>query len=69
METMEEHRLIKIDEVLSMCGVSKPHIYRMISRGQFPAPVRVGPRAARWRLSEVKKWIDGLPIATEANWN
>ena len=47
METMEEHRLIKIDEVLSICGVSKPHIYRMISRSQFPALVRVGPRAAR----------------------
>ena len=69
MDTVEERRLIRLDEVLRICGVSKAHVYRLVAKGEFPTPVRVGPRAARWKLSDVLEWMDGLPIATEANWN
>ena len=69
MDTMEEQRLVRLDDVLRICGVSKAHIYRLVAKREFPAPVRVGPRAARWRLSEIVEWMNELPTATEENWN
>ena len=69
MDTVDEQRLIRLDDVLRICGVSKAHVYRLVAKDEFPAPVRVGPRAARWKLSEILEWMDGLPTATEENWN
>ena len=53
MDTVEERCLIRLDEVLRICGASKAHVYRLVEKGEFPAPVRVGPRAARWRLHDI----------------
>ena len=53
----EEHRLLKIDEVTRMCAISRSALYDLISRGEFPAPVRVGVRAVAWRQAEVLEWI------------
>jgi len=69
MDTVEERCLIRLDEVFHICRASKAHVYRLVEKGEFPAPVRVGPRAARWRFRDILEWMDGLPTATEANWN
>ena len=53
----EEHRLLKIDEVTRMCAISRSALYEMISRGEFPASVRVGVRAVAWRQTDVLDWI------------
>ena len=69
MDVTPEYRLIKMQEVLRICGMSRSTLYRLVAKGQFPAPLRLGPRAARWRLHDVIEWVDGLPTANEANWN
>ena len=56
-----DDRLIRLDEVLEMCGISRSELYRQIADGRFPRPVKVGLRAVRWRLSEVEAWMAGLP--------
>ena len=61
-------RLLSIQEVVAMVGLSRATIYDMIKRRQFPPPCRAGLRAARWRLSDVQKWIAALKTATESNW-
>jgi excisionase family DNA binding protein len=36
-------------------GISARHLYRMIQRGEFPAPRRLG-RLNRWALSDLLRW-------------
>ncbi|CAE6865510.1 hypothetical protein R69658_07838 [Paraburkholderia aspalathi] len=42
-------------------GLSKTQCYRLIQRGEFPAPLKIGARAVAWRASEVQAWIDARP--------
>ena len=58
-------RLIKLRAVLEITGISKSSLYRKISAGTFPPPVRQGLRAVAWRESEVLAWIAGLPTRTQ----
>lgn len=44
-------------------GLSKSHLYAMIRRGEFPAPVRLSARAVAWRESDVMAWIESRPSA------
>jgi prophage regulatory protein len=50
-------RLIRIDEVKRLTGISTATLYRKISANEFPRPVRLGVVARAWPLSEVQSWI------------
>ncbi len=50
--------LLRIDAVCAVTGLSMPTIYRLMSRGQFPRPVKITGYARAWKLSEVMRWID-----------
>ncbi len=50
-------RLIRIDEVKRLTGISTATLYRKISAKDFPRPVRLGAVARAWPLSEVQSWI------------
>jgi prophage regulatory protein len=52
-------RLIRIDEVKRLTGISTATLYRKISANEFPRPVRLGVVARAWPLSEVQDWIAG----------
>ena len=67
-EQPNRERLLRISQVLSICPVSKAHLYLMIQEGDFPRPVRVGKRAVAWRESEITQWIATRPEASECNW-
>ena len=41
-----------------MTGLSKSTIYVLISRGEFPAQLKLSERASGWTLSSVEDWID-----------
>ncbi|HBP4205660.1 TPA: AlpA family transcriptional regulator [Escherichia coli] len=49
--------LIRLPEVLKRTGFGKAWIYRLISEGRFPAPVKIGIRAVAFVESEVDEWI------------
>lgn len=51
-------RLIRLPEVIMRCGVGRTTIYEMIGRVEFPAPVKIGPRASAWPQHEVERWIE-----------
>ena len=42
-------RLLTRAEVESRFGIARTTIYRLMRAGDFPTPVRVEPRAVRWR--------------------
>ena len=53
-------RLMRLADVEDRVGIRRSAIYRWMNDGRFPKPLRVGPRAVRWRESVVQEWIDGL---------
>ena len=58
------NRFLRLKEVEQMVGLSRASIYRHMDRGDFPHPVRVGPRAVRWRLRDIEQWISERPFTT-----
>src|SRR5690606_27544961 len=52
--------LIRISEVCELIGVSRTTIYRWMTEGEFPQPVRLSKYAVRWRIDDVESWRDTL---------
>ena len=55
--------LLRRPEVEAITGLSRASIYARMTKGDFPRPMRIGPRAVAWRESDVQEWIDGLAPA------
>ncbi|CAN7429653.1 AlpA family phage regulatory protein [Caballeronia sp. LjRoot34] len=53
-------RILKIKEVTDVTGACRASIYSWAADGRFPAPVKIGPKASGWRMSEVQAWIANL---------
>lgn len=51
-------KLIHAREVQRICGLSKSTMYRLMRTGLFPEPLKIGPKAVRWREDEIQEWID-----------
>ncbi|MDY0977700.1 AlpA family phage regulatory protein [Massilia sp. CFBP9012] len=51
--TSTTERLIKIDEVLHICGLSRSSLYATIQRGEFPTQVKLSKKSSAWLHSEV----------------
>ena len=61
--TTETDRLIRLPEVLHLCGISRSALYELVSRNEFPQPVRIGARSVGWRQRDVHGWIESRPPA------
>jgi prophage regulatory protein len=48
--------LLRRKEVSELLGISHGTLYRRVAEGSFPAQVRIGPRAVRWRYEDVIAW-------------
>lgn len=53
--------------VTGLTGLGKSTIYRMMAEGKFPKPVQIaGAWAVRWRLSDVRAWMENqMPAGAE----
>jgi len=54
--------LLRIDAVCIITGLSVPTIYRMMSQGYFPRPLKITSHARAWRLSDINAWIDSREL-------
>lgn len=59
-------RLMKVDEVAFMLGVSSRSVWRLIARKNLPDPVKVG-RCVRLPLSDVRAYVDKIKSCRSAN--
>jgi len=50
-------KLIKIKTVIEYIQISRSTIYLMISRDEFPKPVKIGG-SSLWRLSQIRDFIN-----------
>jgi prophage regulatory protein len=53
-----ELRLIRLKEVLAICGKSRSSVYEAIKKGEFPSPVKLRGRSSAWIKSEVLQWVE-----------
>ena len=63
---MKTPRILRIDEVLRLTGLSKATVYRLMDEGLFPGHVLLGPRAVGWYEHEVREWLANRPRAGRA---
>ena len=54
--------LLRVDAVCTITGLSVPTIYRMMSQGGFPRPLKITSHARAWRLSDINAWIDSREL-------
>lgn len=52
--------ILRLKKVLEVTGLSRATLYRRVSLGQFPRPVKLTGTARGWRQSEIDCWIAGL---------
>lgn len=50
-------RMLRLEEVMSMTGLSRSSIYAMSKQGSFPKQIQIGPRAVRWNSQTVEAWL------------
>ncbi|MGP9509325.1 MULTISPECIES: helix-turn-helix transcriptional regulator [Halomonas] len=56
MNTAEENRFLSDLDVCKRYKISRSTLWRWIKNGHISAPLRIGPRAVRWSLSELIVW-------------
>ena len=60
-------RVLRLDEVVARVGLSKSTVWRYIDEGDFPPPIKLGPRASGWIEQEIDDWIASRPRAVDQN--
>lgn len=61
MDTDVKPVLIDAEALARMMDVSERTLWRWVSRGELPQPLRIGG-STRWRLAEINDWIErGCP--------
>jgi len=55
--TATQWRILRLRTVEEKTGLKKSSIYERIKGGNFPKPIRLGPRAVGWLESEIDDWI------------
>ncbi|MCG9698020.1 AlpA family transcriptional regulator [Shewanella sp. Isolate11] len=50
-------KLLRLNQVMERTGLGRSSIYNYMSTGEFPKPVKIGPRVSAWVESEVEDWI------------
>lgn len=48
-----------------MLGVSVATVWRWSATGNFPTPLKIGPNATRWRVSDIEAWLASRGRAAE----
>jgi len=53
-------RILRFPEVNLKTGLCRSHVHQLVSKGQFPSPIKLTPngRASGWIESEVNAWLD-----------
>ena len=54
--SLDDVSFLRLPQVKAITGLSKTSIYELIRGKDFPAPVRLGPRAVAWLKCEIRQW-------------
>ena len=62
---MNKIAILRKRQVEELTGRSYSSLRRDIARGEFPAPVQIGPRAIGFRADAVYAWVESRPELRE----
>lgn len=60
-------KILRIREVVSRTGLSRPTVYRLVQSGSFPRQVQLSPQCVGWKESEIDDWIEARRPAPTAS--
>jgi prophage regulatory protein len=55
--------ILRLRDVILRTGLSRSTIYKYMSVGEFPKPLRLGSKAVGWRDSDIDEWIATRPVS------
>lgn len=61
------HKVLRLPAVKTCTGLSRSTIYLRISRGEFPQPISLGPRAVGWLEEDINRWLDQRVAASRCS--
>jgi len=57
MQTETPDRILRLQTVLTLTGLSRSTLYRKIDQGTFPRQIKISERCAEWRSSAIDAWL------------
>lgn len=58
-------RILRLDEVMRITGLSRSTIYELMNAKNFPQSVKLGKHSVGWLESEVIEWINHIVAARD----
>lgn len=55
-------KLLRLPVVCERTGLSKPSIYRLMRKGQFPLAVKISQRAVGWYEHKIERFIESRAL-------
>jgi predicted DNA-binding transcriptional regulator AlpA len=56
--TLPDTGFLRQPQVLAFIPISKSTLWRRVTEGTFPAPVKLSSRVTVWRVEDVRRWIE-----------
>ena len=53
-------QILRRPDLETKLGLSRSTIYALMSKGQFPRPIKLGCRAVGWRSNDIEKWLSEM---------
>ncbi len=57
---------ISAAQVAACLNVHKATVFRMVQRGELPQPIKIGSTTTRWKLSEIKAYLNDARVTDGA---
>lgn len=64
-EFLAKNAFLRLPQVLALVPVSRSTWWGRVRTGDFPAPVKLGPRMTAWRASDIAALLDRLTANAE----
>lgn len=59
LSSMPAEALVSAKELSILSGRSRASIWRDVQRGRLPQPIAIGPQTRRWRVADVRAYLNG----------
>jgi predicted DNA-binding transcriptional regulator AlpA len=64
LSTLPETGFLRQSQVLGFIPISKSTLWRRVTAGSFPAPLKLPARVTVWRAEDVRRWIHEQCVQT-----
>lgn len=50
-------KILKVKQVAEEINISVAQVYKLVSLGRFPKPIKLGERGSGWLTAEIDAWL------------